>query len=57
MSTFGRSIREAAKRHVEDPMFWPLIPNWNCVESALPAFFEALNKAVDQDNRDADDKT
>jgi len=50
VATFGRSIREAAKRHVEDPMFWPLIPNWNRVESALPEFLDALNKAVAQDN-------
>jgi glucosyl-3-phosphoglycerate synthase len=54
VATFGRSIREAAKRHVDDPMFWPLIPNWNRVESALPEFLETLNKAVAQDNSDAD---
>ncbi len=50
VAMFGRSIREAAKAHVEDPMFWPLIPNWNRVESALPEFLEALNKAVTEDN-------
>jgi len=57
VATFGRSIREAARRHVEDPMFWPLIPNWNRVESALPEFLEALNKAVAQDNSEAQGKT
>lgn len=50
VATFGRSIREAAKRHVEDPMFWPLIPNWNRVESALPKFLDELNEAVRADN-------
>ena len=50
VATFGRSIREAARRHVEDPMLWPLIPNWNRVESALPDFLGMLNATVVQDN-------
>lgn len=50
VSTFARSIRLAAKNHMEEPMFWPLIPNWNRVESALPDFLDALNKAVALDN-------
>ena len=50
VSTFARSIRLAAKAHMEEPMFWPLIPNWNRVESALPDFLESLNKAVALDN-------
>jgi len=52
VATFGRSIREAARAHVQDPTLWPLIPNWNRVESALPEFLVALNKAVTQDNDD-----
>jgi glucosyl-3-phosphoglycerate synthase len=51
VAMFGRCIREAAKAHVEDPMFWPLIPNWNRVESALPEFLDALNQTVQQDNQ------
>ena len=50
VATFGRSIREAVRMHVEDPMFWPLIPNWNRVESALPDFLDELNMAVRADN-------
>lgn len=50
VSTFARSIRLAAKNHMEEPMFWPLIPNWNRVESALPEFLDALNKVVAHDN-------
>jgi len=57
VATFARSIREAALTHVKDPMLWPLIPNWNRVESALPEFLEALNKSVAQDNIDAERKT
>jgi glucosyl-3-phosphoglycerate synthase len=47
---FARSIREAAKRHVEDPMFWPMIPTWNRIESALPKFLDELKEAVHKDN-------
>lgn len=50
VSTFANSIRAAAKAHLEEPMFWPLIPNWNRVESALPEFLSALNTAVNEDN-------
>jgi glucosyl-3-phosphoglycerate synthase len=50
VSMFSRCIRAAAKAHVEDPTFWPLIPNWNRVESALPDFLAALNRAVMDDN-------
>ena len=48
--TFVRSIRMAAKAFMEDPLGAPLIPNWNRVQSALPAFFDELNAAVQQDN-------
>lgn len=53
VAMFGRCIREASKAYVEDPMFWPLIPNWNRVESALPEFLTALNVAVLEDNAPA----
>lgn len=56
VTMFGRSIREAAQAHVKDPMFWPLIPNWNRVESALPEFLDSLNKAVTEDNEDSSAK-
>ena len=50
VSTFGRCIREAAHRHMADPMVWPLLPNWNRVESALPEFLDALRNVVAIDN-------
>lgn len=50
VSTFAKSIQLAAKMHMEETMFWPLIPNWNRVESAMPDFLGALNKAVLLDN-------
>jgi len=45
-----RSIRSAAKDFQDDPLWSPLIPNWNRVESALPSFLEELREAVRLDN-------
>ncbi|MBI5387920.1 MAG: glycosyl transferase [Verrucomicrobia bacterium] len=50
VATFVRSIRVAAKGFVEDPLWSPLIPNWNHVESALPTFLDELREAVRLDN-------
>ena len=50
VTTFVRGIRAAAKAFQEDPLGAPLIPNWNRVQSALPAFLEELNEVVRQDN-------
>ncbi|MEK7685666.1 MAG: glycosyl transferase [Verrucomicrobiota bacterium] len=52
VATFVRSIRTSAKAFLEDPLWSPLIPNWNRVQSALPEFFEELNEAVRLDNED-----
>lgn len=52
VSTFVRSVRAASKAFLEDPLWSPLIPNWNRVQSALPGFFDDLHSAV---QRDADD--
>jgi glucosyl-3-phosphoglycerate synthase len=49
VATFAAGIREAARAHLGDPVFWPLIPNWNRVESALPGFLDALHAAIDKD--------
>jgi len=50
VSTFVRSIRTAAKSFQEEPLYAPLIPNWNRVDSALPHFFDDLRAAVRADN-------
>lgn len=50
VTTFVRSIRIAEKAFLDDPLWSPLIPNWNSVQSALPAFFDELNEAVRLDN-------
>ncbi len=50
VTTFVRSIRVATEAFQKDPLWSPLIPNWNRVESALPAFLDELREAVRQDN-------
>lgn len=50
VSMFVRSIRTAAKAFQEDPLWSPLISNWNRVESALPNFLDELREAVRLDN-------
>jgi glucosyl-3-phosphoglycerate synthase len=50
VATFVRSISAAARAFQNDPLWTPLIPNWNRIQSALPDFFEELNRAVQLDN-------
>ncbi len=50
VTTFVRSIRVATEAFQRDPLWSPLIPNWNRVESALPSFLDELREAVRQDN-------
>jgi glucosyl-3-phosphoglycerate synthase len=50
VATFVRSISLAAKAFQDDPLWTPLIPNWNRIQSALPDFFDELNRAVQLDN-------
>jgi len=50
VATFVRSIRVASRAYQDDPLATTLIPNWNRVDSAMPEFFEELNRAVRLDN-------
>jgi len=50
VTTFVRSIQVAAKSFLEDPLWSPLIPNWNRVQSALPDFFAQMADSVRKDN-------
>ncbi len=51
VATFVRSIRMATKAFQQDPLWSPLISNWNRVESALPNFLGQLRDAVQRDNQ------
>jgi glucosyl-3-phosphoglycerate synthase len=50
VATFVRSIRVAARAFQEDPLWTPLISNWNRVQSAVPGFLDEFNDTVRQDN-------
>lgn len=50
VATFVRSIHTAAKSFQEDPLWTPLISNWNRVESACPHFLDELRDLVRADN-------
>jgi glucosyl-3-phosphoglycerate synthase len=52
VETFAQALKLAAEEFFADPLGTPLLPNWNRVISALPAFLDALNEAVEADNRD-----
>lgn len=52
VASFVRSIRVATDAFQKDPLWSPLIPNWNRVESALPTFLDELREAVRLDNMD-----
>lgn len=51
VEAFARAISLAAEEFLRDPLGAPLIPNWNRITSALPQFFEQLERAVEEDNR------
>lgn len=51
VATFVKSIRNAAREYMADPLGGALIPNWNRVESALPEFLDEFREAVERDNR------
>ncbi|MBE7498850.1 MAG: glycosyl transferase [Verrucomicrobiales bacterium] len=51
VATFARSIQLAARTFLKDPLWTPLIPNWNRVQSALPDFLDEFAHAVGLDNR------
>jgi hypothetical protein len=44
--------RIATKAFQENPLWTPLISNWNRVESACPHFLEEMHDAVRADNDD-----
>jgi len=51
VSMFTRSIRVAGRAFLDDPLWTPLIPNWNHIQSAVPTFLDELNGAVRLDNQ------
>jgi glucosyl-3-phosphoglycerate synthase len=50
VEAFTNAIRIASKEFLENPLYSPLIPNWNRVTSAISDFLETLNDVVEEDN-------
>ena len=51
VATFADSLRQASKEFHEAPSRFPLMPNWNLVQAAIPDFFDLLLNAVNPDPR------
>jgi glucosyl-3-phosphoglycerate synthase len=51
VEAFTHAIRIASQEFLENPLYSPLIPNWNRVTSAIPDFLETLNAVVEEENR------
>jgi glucosyl-3-phosphoglycerate synthase len=49
VATFAESLRQASREFSEAPSGFPLMPNWNLVQAAIPDFFDMLVGAVKQD--------
>jgi glucosyl-3-phosphoglycerate synthase len=50
VEAFTRAIQIAGQEFMDDPLYSPLIPNWNRVSSAIPGFLDRLREAVEADN-------
>ena len=50
VEAFTRAIQIAGKEFQEDPLYSPLIPNWNRVTSAIPNFLDKLQEVVEEEN-------
>jgi glucosyl-3-phosphoglycerate synthase len=51
VEAFTNAIKIASQEFLENPLYSPLIPNWNRVTSAIPDFLETLNAVVEEENR------
>ena len=49
VTTFAESLRQASLEFSESPSRFPLMPNWNLVQAAIPDFFDMLLNAVQTD--------
>lgn len=50
VEAFTDAIQIAGKEFLENPLYSPLIPNWNRVTSAIPDFLEKLQAVVEEEN-------
>ncbi len=50
VEAFTRAVQIAGEEFMENPLYSPLIPNWNRVTSAIPDFLERLRDLVEEEN-------
>lgn len=50
VEAFTRALHIAGEDFLTNPLYSPLIPNWNRVYSAFPDFLKQLKKIVEQEN-------
>ncbi|MGB7297300.1 MAG: glycosyl transferase [Candidatus Aminicenantales bacterium] len=50
VEAFSRALQIAGNAFFEDPLYSPLIPNWNRVISAIPDFLDRLRDLIEKDN-------
>ncbi len=50
VEAFTQAIQIAGKEFLENPLYSPLIPNWNRVTSAIPDFLKQLQDVVEEEN-------
>ncbi|MDH7511649.1 MAG: hypothetical protein QHH14_01735 [Clostridiales bacterium] len=51
VEAFTQAIQIAGREFLENPLYSPLIPNWNRVTSAIPDFLKQLYDVVEEENR------
>lgn len=51
VEAFTQAIQIAGREFLENPLYSPLIPNWNRVTSAVPDFLKQLYNVVEEENR------
>lgn len=50
VEAFSRALQIAGEDFLTNPLYSPLIPNWNRILSAFPDFLKQLKELVDQEN-------
>jgi glucosyl-3-phosphoglycerate synthase len=50
VEAFSRALQIAGKAFLDDPLYSPLIPNWNRVISAIPDFLDRLRDLIEKEN-------
>ncbi len=51
VEAFTRAVQIAGDEFMQNPLYSPLIPNWNRVTAAIPDFLERLRSIVEEDNQ------